>query len=166
MSARKELAAKSAELTQAQGEANALRARLAEAERAVRELGSATRAEAELRQQLLEAQATSSAAQRARIAELEAAVASAGAGAGEARPEPVGLRRIRGIGPAFERGLLGLGITTVAQIAALGPEELSQLAARLKVRPERLLRDDWVGQAQRLLNGDERPDNSADPRPS
>ena len=130
---------------------NALRTRLSEAEQSLRELSSAARAEAELRAQLVDAHAASSAASRARIAELEAALGAALAAAKEARPELVGLRRIRGIGPAYERSLLALGITTIAQIAALGPEELARVATQIKARPDRALRDDWVGQAQRLL---------------
>ena len=150
MSARKELTDKSTELRKTISERNTLRARLVRAETQARELSSAFRAEAQLRSEFVDAHAATSAALRARVAELEAALASARA---EVKPsDPVGLRRIRGIGPAYERALLGIGITQVAQIAALTPSELARIAPLIKAQVDRIQRDDWVGQAQRLLD--------------
>ncbi len=117
MSARKELTEKGSELRKVISERNALRVRLAQAQNSARELASASRAEAQLRMQFVDAHAASSAALRARISELETALAEA-SGARKPAEQPT-LRQIRGIGPAFERALLGLGITTVSQIAAL-----------------------------------------------
>jgi predicted flap endonuclease-1-like 5' DNA nuclease len=149
MKARKELTATGTELRKVTSERNALRIRLAQAENSMRELASASRAEAQLRAEFVDAHAASSAALRARISELEVALAAA------SRPpkpeEQVSLRQIRGIGPAFERGLLGLGISTVSQIAALGADEIERIAPLIKARADRILRDDWVGQAKRLL---------------
>jgi predicted flap endonuclease-1-like 5' DNA nuclease len=149
MSARKDLAAASSELHKVTSERNALRIRLAQAENSVRELSSASRAEAQLRSEFVDAHAASSAALRARISELESALAAA-ARAPTAAEQP-SLRRIRGIGPAFERALQALGISTVAQIAALDAHEIARIAPLLKSRVDRILRDDWVGQAKQLL---------------
>jgi predicted flap endonuclease-1-like 5' DNA nuclease len=149
MHARKELTEKSTELRRVVSERNSLRARLVLAERTTRELSSAFRAEAQLRTEFVDTHAASSASLRARVSELEAALAAAKSEA--TLSEPGGLRRIRGIGPAFERALLGQGITTVAQIAALSADDIAHLAPRIKARADRIERDDWVGQAQQLL---------------
>ena len=149
MNARKELAETRTDLRKLTSERNALRIRLVQAENSLRELGSASRAEAQLRAQFVDAHAASSAALRARVSELEIALAAASrAPSADGQPK---LRQIRGIGPAFERGLLGLGISTVAQIANLGPDEIERIAPLLKARADRILRDDWVGQAKQLL---------------
>ena len=149
MSARKELTEKSTELRKVVNERNTLRARLTFAERTARELSSAFRAEAQLRSEFIDTHATSSASLRARVSELETALAASKLE--HTNSEQLGLRRIRGIGPAFERALLGLGITAVAQIAALSAEDIARLAPQIKARADRIQRDDWVGQAQRLL---------------
>ena len=39
----------------------------------------------------------------------------------------------------------------MAQIAALGADEIERIAPLIKARADRILRDDWVGQAKRLL---------------
>jgi predicted flap endonuclease-1-like 5' DNA nuclease len=149
MRARKELSDTATELRKVISERNALRIRLVQAENSARELASAFRAEAQLRTEFVDAHAASSAALRARISELEAALAAA-----SRIPKPEeqpSLRQIRGIGPAFERGLLSLGISRVSQIAALGAHEIERIAPLIKARADRILRDDWVGQAKRLL---------------
>ncbi|MEO6599220.1 MAG: hypothetical protein ABIQ16_05055 [Polyangiaceae bacterium] len=150
MSSRKQLTEKSTELRKALSERNTLRARLVRAENSTRELMSAFRTEAQLRSEFVDAHAASSAALRARVVELEAALATTKA---ELRPsEQIGLRRIRGIGPAYERALLGLGITQLTQIAALSSEEILRIAPLIKAQADRILRDDWVGQARHLLD--------------
>jgi predicted flap endonuclease-1-like 5' DNA nuclease len=149
MSARKELTEKSTELRKTLSERNTLRARLVRAENSVRELSSAFRSEAQLRSEFVDAHAASSAALRARVAELEAALALSKAEPKQS--EHLGLRRIRGIGPAYERALLGIGITQLAQVAALTPEEIRRIAPLIKAQADRIERDDWVGQAQRLV---------------
>ena len=149
MSTRKELTETRAELRKVLNERNALRIRLAHAEHSARELASAFRAEAELRAEFVDAHSTSSAALRARVSELEAALAVASR---SPKPEEqASLRQIRGIGPAFERALRSLGLGTVSQIAALSADEIERIAPLIKARPDRILRDDWVGQAKRLL---------------
>ena len=149
MSARKELTETTTELRKVIAERNALRIRVVQAENSARELASASRAEAQLRAEFVDAHAASNAALRARISDLETALAAAAATPALAAQPSV--RQIHGIGPAFERGLLGVGITTVAQIAALSPAEIERIAPLIKARTDRILRDDWVGQAKRLL---------------
>jgi len=179
MSARKEVTERAAELRRVVTERNALRTRLARAEAKAHELSSAFRAEAQLRSEFVDTHAASSASLRARVAELEAeltllpeldlklvALEAALKDRDEqirelqeriarydSRPpsERIGLRRIRGIGPAYERALLGIGFTTVEQIAELTPEEIERIAPLIKARPDRIVRDDWVGQARALL---------------
>lgn len=59
--------------------------------------------------------------------------------------------QIRGIGPRLSTELAGMGITTVAQIAALSRSELAKIDAELTSIKGRCFRDDWVGQAKALL---------------
>lgn len=61
-----------------------------------------------------------------------------------------GLRRIRGIGPAYQRLLEQLGVTRVQQVAAWSEHDLAGFAEKLKIRADRIIKDDWVGQAKRL----------------
>ncbi|HEY5375099.1 MAG TPA: helix-hairpin-helix domain-containing protein [Polyangiaceae bacterium] len=155
VSVRQELTEKANELRKAVSERNTLRARLTRAENNARELSSAARAEAQLRLEFVDAHATSSATLRSRIAELEAALQDQReALADPRRAEQVGLRRIRGIGPAYERALLALGITSIPQIAALSPQDIERIAPLIKARADRILRDDWVGQARALITAE------------
>jgi len=149
MSTRKELTETVTALRKVVAERNTLRIRVTQAENSARELASASRAEAQLRAEFVDAHAASSAALRVRISELEASLAAANE-APKAATQP-SLRQIRGIGPAFERALMNLGITAVSQIAALDAGEIERIAPLIKARPERILRDDWVGQARGLL---------------
>jgi predicted flap endonuclease-1-like 5' DNA nuclease len=68
------------------------------------------------------------------------------------QPLPVedDLRLIKGIGPKFERALRALGIRTYAQIAALSDDDVRDVAGKLGVKPEKILREGWVASAQRL----------------
>jgi predicted flap endonuclease-1-like 5' DNA nuclease len=61
-----------------------------------------------------------------------------------------GLRRIRGIGPAYQRVLEQLGITRVQQIAGWSEADVLAFAEKLKIRADRIGKDDWVGQARAL----------------
>jgi predicted flap endonuclease-1-like 5' DNA nuclease len=65
---------------------------------------------------------------------------------------PDDLQRIRGIGKRNEQLLNELGIYHYAQIAAWTPGEVRWVAAFLAF-PERIERDDWVGQATVLASG-------------
>jgi predicted flap endonuclease-1-like 5' DNA nuclease len=141
-----------------------LRARLRRETDRVHELESALRAEKELRKQASDEHLSAMQGLRNRLAELEAdkeralarltaapaAVPRTAAPPAASGKTPQGLRRIRGIGPAFQRALEQLGVERVEQIAAWGPSDVAAFAEKLKIRPERIDKDDWVGQAQRL----------------
>jgi predicted flap endonuclease-1-like 5' DNA nuclease len=72
--------------------------------------------------------------------------------------EPVDdLKAVRGIGPALERRLQEAGVTSLRQLAALDDTGAAALAARLGPQGARLRRDDWPGQAARLLATRGRP---------
>jgi predicted flap endonuclease-1-like 5' DNA nuclease len=60
------------------------------------------------------------------------------------------LKRIRGIGRGLEKKLHAAGITGFAQLAALAPAELANLAVRLGLAASRPQRDRWAGQAAAL----------------
>jgi predicted flap endonuclease-1-like 5' DNA nuclease len=75
--------------------------------------------------------------------------------AGLARPRggvPDNLTRIRGIGERNETRLNSLGIFHFGQIAAWTPGEVRWIGQYLAF-PERIERDDWVGQAMILASG-------------
>ncbi|SFJ10138.1 NADH-quinone oxidoreductase subunit E [Phyllobacterium sp. CL33Tsu] len=60
------------------------------------------------------------------------------------------LKRIAGIGPKLEQVLNGMGISTYAQIAGWTADEIAKVDDELKFGG-RIVRDDWVGQANRLM---------------
>ena len=66
---------------------------------------------------------------------------------------PDDLTRINGIGKVLANGLAENGITTFAQIAAWGPEEIHWADYDLAKFKGRCTRDDWVGQAKELTKG-------------
>jgi predicted flap endonuclease-1-like 5' DNA nuclease len=83
----------------------------------------------------------------ARCAELEADIRGM-----RARGEDGGddLKLIRGIGPAFERELKRIGVRTFDQIAAWTETDVEQIGPKIKARPERIKRDDWIKKAAAL----------------
>lgn len=120
-----------------------LRSRLAEveAEKDLELMRSAAEL-AELRAELAEL--------RAELAELRAKPASVPTALERAAKPVQGLRRIRGIGPAYQRLLEDLDITRVQQIAEWSAADVSSFAKKLRIRAERIFKDDWVGQAKAL----------------
>ena len=60
------------------------------------------------------------------------------------------LTRISGIGPALQKKLNAHGIFTVRQLAELSQADIARIDETLQVKG-RVGRDDWVGQARRLL---------------
>ncbi len=61
------------------------------------------------------------------------------------------LKLINGIGPAVEKRLNGVGIFTFAQLAALSPADIVAAVADLTgLSAERIIKQDWIGQARRL----------------
>ena len=168
------------ELRKLGSERHTLRARLRREAYRLEELESALRAEKELRVQAANVHYAALASLRARLSELEAdkereltqlraelnearadlerAQADAEAAlASSATPTPApakaiaaGLRRIRGIGPAYQRSLEQLGVTRVEQVAGWTEDDVLTFADKLKIRAERITKDDWVGQAKSL----------------
>jgi large subunit ribosomal protein L21 len=62
------------------------------------------------------------------------------------------VKLIGGVGPALEKKLAGLGVTTLTQIAAWTPEDVERIGAELGFKG-RIDREDWIGQAKDLLAG-------------
>jgi large subunit ribosomal protein L21 len=62
------------------------------------------------------------------------------------------LKLIGGVGPALEKKLQDLGYTSLAQIAALTPEQVAEIDEKLNFKG-RVEREDWIGQAKDLLAG-------------
>ncbi|WP_261562654.1 hypothetical protein [Frankia tisae] len=60
------------------------------------------------------------------------------------------LKEIVGIGPVIESRLRTLGITTFSQLAEMGDTDVERLAHKLDGFGDRIISDDWVGQAQDL----------------
>ena len=173
------LGATQLELRKLASERHTLRARLRREADRLRELESALRAEKELRRQASEEHFAALGGLRARLAELEteknkeltrlgselsvaraallqaqsrAEERAAPAVAAPARAAKVvhGLRRIRGIGPAFQRVLEQFGVTRVQQVAGWSDADILAFAEKLKIRPDRISKDNWVGQAKSL----------------
>ncbi len=64
------------------------------------------------------------------------------------------LKLINGIGPAVEKRLNGVGIFTFAQLAALSPADVAAAVADLAgLSAERIVKQDWIGQARKLVTG-------------
>ena len=60
------------------------------------------------------------------------------------------LTQISGIGPVIQRKLNDLGIFSFQQIAELTPEMIDRITQSLKSFPDRIGRDNWIGQAAAL----------------
>lgn len=61
------------------------------------------------------------------------------------------LKRIRGIGPTFERKLHALEVTRFAQIASWNEADVARIAEALQILPQRVQRDGWIESAARLV---------------
>jgi predicted flap endonuclease-1-like 5' DNA nuclease len=70
----------------------------------------------------------------------------------ERKHVPDDLKRIRGIGPGFERKLHAAGVKTFAQVAAWTPGDIERMALELSIVPQRILRDGWVERARELAS--------------
>ena len=64
------------------------------------------------------------------------------------------LTRIKGLGPKLADQLRALGVTTFAQIAAWGDDEIDAIDAQLGRFQGRIRRDNWPTQARFLAAGD------------
>ncbi len=61
------------------------------------------------------------------------------------------LTAIRGIGPVIARRLYAIGIYSFRQISLLDQSTIGQIGKVLKYFPDRIDRDDWVGQAKHRM---------------
>ena len=59
---------------------------------------------------------------------------------------------IKGIGPFIEKRLNMVGIYTLRQISEFTPETIEQVSKAIEFFPNRMVRDNWVGQAKRLVD--------------
>ena len=84
-------------------------------------------------------------------------VEPASAPAAEATVAPGGddLTRLKGVGPKLVAALNERGVTRFEQIAAWDEAEIERVDATLGRFQGRIRRDDWVGQARLLAEGDE-----------
>ena len=64
------------------------------------------------------------------------------------------LTAIEGIGPFLQQKLYEAGISTYAQISAWDDAEVEEITKKIQFFPGRIRKDDWVGQAKRLLASD------------
>ena len=78
------------------------------------------------------------------VPELPAAVPQATAN------EADDLKEISGVGPYLEGKLNAFGIYTFQQVAALEPDVIEQLGETFGSFSDRIIREDWVGQARKL----------------
>jgi predicted flap endonuclease-1-like 5' DNA nuclease len=60
------------------------------------------------------------------------------------------LTEIKGIGPAFQKKLNSLDIYSFRQISEMSGEAVTRLAEAIEVFPDRIHRDNWIGQATKL----------------
>jgi predicted flap endonuclease-1-like 5' DNA nuclease len=72
----------------------------------------------------------------------------------DTEPTPVDLASINGIGPAFKERLADLGIEDVADLAALDEDDVAVLMEYLGRFGKRVVTQDWVGQARRLIGSE------------
>ncbi|MEO1253139.1 MAG: 50S ribosomal protein L21 [Pseudomonadota bacterium] len=63
------------------------------------------------------------------------------------------LKKLSGVGPVLETKLKEAGVTTFAQIASWGPEEIEEFDEKLSFKG-RIEREGWVEQAKTLAKGD------------
>ncbi len=61
------------------------------------------------------------------------------------------LKKISGIGPKLEQVLNSMGIRSYAEISGWAADDVARIDGQLKLNG-RILRDDWVGQANRLVS--------------
>lgn len=61
------------------------------------------------------------------------------------------LKLISGIGPVIERKLNAIGIYTFKQISEFTPYAIEQVTSAIKFFPDRIGRDNWIGQAAAFL---------------
>ncbi len=63
------------------------------------------------------------------------------------------LKQIKGVGPAIEKTLNEMGIFNYQQIADMSEYDIDRVAQRLRGFHSRIYREDWIGQARELIDG-------------
>lgn len=63
------------------------------------------------------------------------------------------LKQISGVGPALEKKLHALGVTSLKQVAEFTAEDIERVDAELNFKG-RIEREDWIGQAKKFLAGE------------
>lgn len=61
------------------------------------------------------------------------------------------LRKIHGVGPFIEKKLNSIGIYTYEQISRFTKKDIKDVTELIQFFPGRIERDDWVGQAKKLM---------------
>lgn len=61
------------------------------------------------------------------------------------------LKKIKGVGPVFEKNLNGIGIFTFSQISNLTPETIKLVEEVTRYFPGKIEREDWISQAKDLM---------------
>ena len=84
------------------------------------------------------------------VAAAAAAPVTLAATVGETKGDDISL--ISGVGPKMEKGLIELGFTSFAQIAAWTAGDVANVEAHLKQKG-RVGREEWIGQAKELAAG-------------
>jgi predicted flap endonuclease-1-like 5' DNA nuclease len=64
-------------------------------------------------------------------------------------PHKDDLKKIPGIGPAFERVLNKMGVFTFRKIATWDATAMKRIAAKLETAPDRIKRDKWIAEARK-----------------
>lgn len=103
------------------------------------------------------AKTSAPAAEETPVAEAIAETPAPAAKEAPAAPAPTGdnddLKKISGVGPAFEKKLNAAGITTYQQILDMTEEDMDALAEKVSgVSKEKMITDDWKGQVKKLMD--------------
>lgn len=85
-------------------------------------------------------------------AKAEAKPAKKSEAKADAKPVKDDVKLIGGVGPALEKKLAALGITSLKQIAEFTAEDIERVDGELSFKG-RIEREDWIGQAKDLLDG-------------
>jgi predicted flap endonuclease-1-like 5' DNA nuclease len=82
------------------------------------------------------------------------------------RPQEVdNLKRVKGIGGAFEEALQSVGVYRFKQIASWGDGNVEAFARLLRTRRQRIYRERWIRQAREMANESRRTEPVSPPKP-
>ena len=73
---------------------------------------------------------------------------------------PDDLTQLKGIGAVFCKRLYAIGVTHFVQIAEWTEADVAERSAQLKIPPSRIIRNNWIAQAQAIVaKAEERPNH-------